>query len=79
MRRSEQEYTEHPQTDMRIQEHRFIPQHDSAETGGLDIPLLTASSRLDVSTLNPEEPVKTTANGMVSHNSSSSLNYNSSI
>ena len=31
--------------------------HDSAETGGgLDIPLLTASSRLDVSTLNPEEP-----------------------
>lgn len=33
--------------------------HDSAETegGGLDIPLLTASSRLDVSTLNPEEPL----------------------
>ena len=25
--------------------------------GGLDIPLLTASSRLDVSTLNLEEPI----------------------
>ena len=26
--------------------------HDSAETEGLDIPVLTTSSRLDVSTLN---------------------------
>ena len=32
-------------------------QHDSAETEGLDIPVLTTSSRLDVSTLNLEEPI----------------------
>ena len=31
--------------------------HDSAETEGLDIPVLTTSSRLDVSTLNLEEPI----------------------